>query len=323
MKKVSIILPCYNEEKALPYYFEAVDPIIKEIKDYEFDFVLVNDGSKDKTLEVMNDLYNKRNDIIVVSLSRNFGQNPAFSAGLKSCDGDYCIMMDSDLQDPVTLIKDICDKFSEGYEVVNPHRADRSTDGYVKRKTAGMFYRFINKLEGKEVAPENVNCFRGLSRRAIDEINKLSESDRQVRTEVPFVGFKTCNVDFTRAVRSAGESKYNMSKMFTLAFDNISSTTAKPLYFPIKCGVILSSIFGFLFLGLLTLMILAWCRVQAIGNIYHIIFPLFIVDSVFLACSIIIFFIGIIGIYLHNILINTRNRPNHIIDIIKTPSDKK
>lgn len=323
MKKVSIVIPCYNEEEMLPLYFKAVDPVIKKIKDYSFDFVLVNDGSKDNTLQVMNNLYIKRDDIIVCSLSRNFGQNPAFSAGLKVCDGDYAIMMDSDLQDPVELITQICEKFSEGYEVVNPHRADRTTDSYIKRKTAGMFYRFINKLEGKEVAPENVNCFRGISRRVIDEINNLSEVDRQIRTEIPFVGYKTCTLDFKRSNRSAGESKYNMSKMFLLAFDNISATTAKPLYTPIKVGSVMTGVFGGLFLISLVLMILTWCDVGGLVSEYYIIFPLFLMTTIFFACSIIVFFIGIVSLYLHNILINTRNRPNHIIDIVKKPEDKK
>ncbi|MDY3890209.1 MAG: glycosyltransferase family 2 protein [Bacilli bacterium] len=322
MKKVSIILPCYNEEKALGLYFEAVDPFIKEIKDYKFDFVLVNDGSKDNTLNVMNDLYLSRNDITIVSLSRNFGQNPAFSAGLEVCEGDYAILMDADLQDPVELIAKICEKFSEGYEVVNPHRADRSTDSYFKRKTAEMFYKFTNKIEGKEVAPENVNCFRGISRRAIDMINSLDEKDRFIRSEVTFVGYKSCLIDFKREKRSAGESKYNVSKLFTHAFDNISTTTSNPLYFPIKFGAVSSFFCGFIDLTLLILLILSWCDVLSIGMGYTVIFTLFIAFTIFFGVSIIIFFIGIIGIYLHNILINTRNRPSYIIDIVKKPKEK-
>ena len=101
MQKISIVIPCYNEEKSLHLYFECVNPVINNIKDYEFEFVLVNDGSNDNTLSVMNDLYNQRNDIMIVSLSRNFGKNAAFSAGFQVCNGDYAITMESDLQDPV------------------------------------------------------------------------------------------------------------------------------------------------------------------------------------------------------------------------------
>ena len=116
-----------------------------------------------------------------------------------------------------------------------------------------MFYKFTNKIEGKEVAPENVNCFRGISRRAIDMINSLDEKDRFIRSEVTFVGFKTCLIDFKREKRSAGESKYNVSKLFTHAFDNISTTTSNPLYFPIKFGAISSFFTGLIDFVLLIL----------------------------------------------------------------------
>ena len=163
MKTVSIIVPCYNEEQSLPLYFEAVDNVLKDVKDYDVDFILVNDGSKDKTQEVIEDLYNKRDDINYVRLSRNFGQNPALTAGLDASTSDYVIMMDADLQDPVELITAILEAFSQGYEVVSPHRTSRETDGWFKRVTAGAFYKFVNRLEGKQIVPENVNCFRGLS----------------------------------------------------------------------------------------------------------------------------------------------------------------
>lgn len=312
MKKVSVVLPCYNEQESLPLYFASVDPVLAKIKDYVFDFVLVNDGSKDKTLEVMKELHETRNDITVVNESRNYGQNAAFTAGLMTAKGDYVIMMDADLQDPVELLIAICEKFSEGYDVVNPHRASRETDSYFKRTTAGMFYRFINRLEGQKVIPENVNCFRGLSRKAVDALLSYPEKDRYYVSMVPLIGLKNCNIDFVRQKREAGESKYNISKMFTYAFNLISTTTAKPLYFPIKFGAISS---GFTFLGFLTSLIL-WIlsltgvlpRIELYTRISLILF------SVFFACSLVIFFIGIVCLYLHNILINTRGRPTTTID---------
>ena len=319
MPKISIIIPCYNEETSLPLYFECVNTVINNIKDYEFEFVLVNDGSNDNTLSVMNDLYNQRNDIMIVSLSRNFGQNAAFSAGLKVCNGDYAITMDSDLQDPVNLIQKIAEKFSEGYEVVNPHRVDRSTDSFFKRKSASFFYKFINKIEGKTIAPENVNCFRGLSRRVIDEINNLTEQDRYLRTEASFVGYKTCMIDFKREKRVAGESKYNASKLFIHAFDNISTMTQKPLYFPIQFGAI-SSVLTFINMIIFFILFIISCVNYYFYNVAY--GPLFIVSVILFVTSLIIFFIGIIGLYLHNVLINTRNRPNYIIDIIKKQEDK-
>lgn len=320
-KRISVIIPCYNEEKSLPLYFKAVDPVLLEIKDYDVDFVLVNDGSKDKTLKVMEDLYQSRNDITIVSLSRNYGQNPAFSAGLKVCRGDYAIMMDSDLQDPVTLLPKIAEKFTEGYEVVNPHRSDRTTDSAFKKDSAGFFYRFLNRLEGRKVIPENVNCFRGISRRAIDAINELTEKDRYLLSEVPLVGFKTCYIDFKREERSAGESKYNLKKMVKYALDNISSATAAPLYLPIKFGVFFT--FLFLFTSVILTVFYFLSRFGVLATSSSDIFALFMLASyIFLGLSILLDFLGLVAIYQHNILINTRNRPTYIIDFVKRHEEK-
>ncbi len=317
MKKVSIVIPCYNEEEALPLYFKAVDPVISKIEDYIFDFVLVNDGSKDKTLEVMNQLYFEREDITIVNETRNYGQNAALTAGLLSATGDYVIMMDVDLQDPVELIADICKKFTEGYEVVNPHRSNRKEDSWFKRTTAGMFYKFINMLEGKTVIPENVNCFRGLSRRAVDAINALEEKDRYYVALVPLVGFKTVSIDFTRQTRTAGKSKYgNLGKLFNYAFNLISTTTAKPLYFPIKFGAISAC---FSFVVFLVFFILFFCLRQY-SSYFLLVFTIFLLAFF---TSVIIFFLGINSLYLHNILINTRNRPTTNIEAVVRPEDKK
>ena len=321
MKKLSVVIPCYNEEKALPLYFEAVTPIVEELKDkVKMEFVLVNDGSKDKTLEVMNDLYEKRGDIMVVNLSRNHGQMAALSAGLKSAEGDYVIMMDSDLQDPVTLIPEIYAKFEEGYEVVSPHRVDRTSDTKFKKDTASLFYRLVNKLEGKEVIPDNVNCFRGLSRRVVDEIVALSEKDRLLLAEIPLVGHKTCMIDFKREERAAGESKYKFKKMVAYALDNISATTTSPLYLPIKIGAICSIItFGLFFIfSVLYFLTLFGLMVGASGFFFFF----FILSTIFFATFLIIDFIGLLGIYLHNITINTRNRPTFVIDSVKKPEEK-
>ncbi len=319
MKTVSIIVPCYNEEQSLPLYFEAVDSVLKDVKDYEVDFILVNDGSQDKTQEVIEDLYNKRNDINYVRLSRNFGQNPALTAGLDASTSDYVIMMDADLQDPVEMIIAILDAFSQGYEVVSPHRTSRETDGWFKRVTAGAFYKFVNKLEGKQIVPENVNCFRGLSRRVVESIKDLPEKDRLLVGEIPLVGYKTCQIDFTRQKRSAGSSKYNVSKMFDYSFDIISSTTTKPLYTPIKIGVLGSGFFGVSTLALLITYIILY--VQHSGNA-SILGVSTIISTILFTAFLIIFFIGILAMYQHNIQINTRNRPTYFADTTVRKEDK-
>ncbi len=316
MKTISVIIACYNEEESLPLYFEAVDKVIPTLKDYKLEFILVNDGSKDNTLKVMEDLNKNRNDIIICSLSRNYGQNAAFSAGLKISKGDYCIMMDSDLQDPVELIPEIAQKFDEGYDVVNPHRVDRSSDSAFKRDTAGLFYRIINKLEGKKVIPENVNCFRGLSRKVVDHIVNLTEKDRCILSEVPLIGYKTTYIDFTRQERKAGQSKYNLKKMVLYAFDNMANITARPLYLIAMIGGALTLLSLLLIVTFLVFYILSYPSIHVVGA--HEVFTLlFVMSFITFGVSIIIDFIGVIAIYLHNILINTRNRPTYIIDFVK------
>ena len=321
MKTVQIVIPCYNEEPVLHLYFEAVDPVLKDIADFEVGFVLVNDGSKDKTWEVMKELHQKRKDVTIVNLSRNYGQNPALTAGLSTATADYVIMMDADLQDPVTLIKDICEKFKEGYDVVSPHRSSRETDTKFKRDTAALFYNFTNRLEGKQVLPPNVTCFRGLSRRAVDAILALPEKDRLLVNEIPLVGFKTCQIDFKREERAAGKSKYNVNKMVNYTFDIISSGTAKPLYLPVKIGALSSAFFAFSTLVLLVFYFLGIYEV-----LYFFVEPLrlfLILSAIFFGFSLLIFFIGILALYLHNVLVNTRGRPTFVIDEVLAPEKEE
>lgn len=322
MKLISIILACYNEQEALPIYFQKIDEIIQKVQDYKFEFILVNDGSKDDTLKFMQELYEKRNDVVVCSFSRNYGQNAAISAGLKVSKGDYCIMMDCDLQDPLELIPKIAEEFTKGYDVVNLHRADRSKDTSFKRDTAGLFYKIINQLEGKQVIPENVNCFRGISRKVVDEILELTEKDKLLLAEIPLVGHATVSIDFTREERSAGQSKYNLKKLIRYSLDNMSTITSRPLYLPSVFGGFFS-LFSALFLIVMTVLyILSYPTIHIIPC-HEIYMVFFILSFVFLAFGFITFFIGLLGIYLHNILINTRNRPTYIIEKVMRKEEKE
>jgi len=320
MKTLSIIIPCYNEEQMLPIFLKAVDPIITQVKDYKIDFIFVDDGSKDRTLEVLNELFLSRNDINIVKEARNYGQNQAITAGLEANKSDYVIVMDADLQDPVELIPLICEQFNNGYEVVNPHRASRKEDSFFKRTTAGLFYDVVNTMEKKNIIPKNVNCYRGLSKKAVDCINAFTEKDRYYVSVFPLVGFASCNIEFSRQKRQAGESKYTLDKLFTHAFNIISTATSRPLYFPIKYGAVTSGLFLVSSIILTVFYILGQCSVILP---YQAIMVSMLVSWMFFATSLIIFFIGIIALYLHNILINTRNRPDHIVDYIKRPEDKK
>ncbi|MFZ9704285.1 MAG: glycosyltransferase family 2 protein, partial [Bacilli bacterium] len=185
MKLISIVVPMYNEEKVVPLFFSAMNDVLKNIPNYRFEIVVVNDGSKDQTLSLLKAQQGQQANLVIVNLSRNFGHEPAVAAGIKVAKGDAIIPMDADLQDPPTLIAALIKKFEAGYEVVNAKRKGRHEDTFFKRYSAIKFYQFIAKLSGKVKIPQNVGHFRLISRRVADEVNRLSERNRVFRIEVP------------------------------------------------------------------------------------------------------------------------------------------
>ena len=247
MKKISIIVPMYNEQEAAPYFFEALDKVINEIKGYEFEIVAVNDGSKDETLNILKAEFEKRSNLVVVNLSRNWGHESAVRAGFINCTGDCAIPMDADLQDPPEIIPQMIAMWEQGYDVVNAVRVSRKKDSSFKRNTAGIFYRYMDKISPKVKIPNNVNNFRLMDRRVVDEINALSESNRVLRVEVPFVGFKTGAVEIVRAKRAEGKSHYPLSAMVNLAKNSIVAVSTKPLDVSLKVSIFLFVLFELFF----------------------------------------------------------------------------
>lgn len=320
MKNVDIILPCYNEEDTIPLYFEAVDPVLKDVKGFAFRFVFINDGSKDRTLDVLEKFRKERNDVSYISLSRNFGQDAAIYAGLEQSKADYVISMDVDLQDNVTLLPRIVEKLEEGYDVVNPHRSDRSDDSFFKRITSDAFYDFFNRLEGRKIIPSNVNCYRGLSRKALDALLSCKQTDRYVMIDYNFIGMKTCFLDYKREKRSAGKSKYSFKKLVKHAFDILSVGSSAPAYLPLKAGVFS---FAFFLLSSLTLGMLYLLGYFSVLPPYGEIRLAFLISSLLLAFSFVLLNLGIVGVYLKNILINTRKKPAFLIEKVVPEKGKK
>ena len=157
MKKISLVVPMYNEEEMIPLFFEKMNEVLESIKGYQFEYVLVNDGSRDNTLNLLKEQKKIQKNIKIVSFSRNFGHEAAVCAGFNHADGDAVIVMDADLQDPPEVISKMLEKYEEGYKVVNGKRVDRKKDSFLKRTTAAMFYKLIKKLSGKIKVPENVD----------------------------------------------------------------------------------------------------------------------------------------------------------------------
>lgn len=318
MKLISVVVPFYNEEPMADHYFEKLFEVLNPLKNkYSFEVVSVNDGSKDRTLEILLENQKKHNEIRVVNLTRNFGHESAVCAGLSSAKGDAIIPMDADLQDPPEVIVSLLEKFEEGYEVVNAKRRARDTDTFLKKKTASMFYKFISKLSKKVKIPEDVGHFRLISRRALDEVLALGEVTRVFRVEVPFVGFKTTEVEFVRPSREFGETHYNYKNMFELASDSITSTTVVPLRF----SLIPTFLFGGLtFLSLITMLVfdfLFWCNVGPLGEFELMIWLIANIIGIF--GSAIFVTLTIMSEYLAKTFKEAQHRPVFLIDKIYEP----
>jgi dolichol-phosphate mannosyltransferase len=311
MKKISIVVPMYNEEKVIPLFFAEINRVLTTLPQYQFELVVVNDGSKDQTLTLLKAQQTKQSNLIIVNLSRNFGHEPAVAAGIKTATGDAIIPMDADLQDPPMLIAALIKKFEEGFEVVNAKRKGRHEDTFFKRFSAIKFYQFIAKLSGKIKIPQNVGHFRLISRRVADEVNRLSERNRVFRIEVPFVGFKTTEVLFDRPKRAAGETHYNLQSMMKLAVDAIASTTSVPLVWPVQVFLTVGIFFAISVIGQFVLGIFF-----SLEAIIHLVW---LVTNIIILMFVLLFFIlSILSLYLSRVFIETQNRPFYLIDEIIT-----
>lgn len=318
MKKISIVVPMYNECEMAPLFFEAVDKVLASISGYDFEYVAVNDGSKDNTLDILKDIQKKKDNLVIVNLSRNFGHESAVHAGLMTATGDAVIPMDADLQDPPSIIPEMVKMWEEGYEVVNAQRSSRKADTGFKRNTAGVYYKFISKLSPKVKVPQNVANFRLLDRRVVDEVNLLKERNRVLRIQIPFVGFKVGTVTFVRPKREKGETKYNFNSMFNLAVSSITSLSSKPLFsVPLIITMWLLGITCLSCLTQLVFFILKCCSV----------FPYidYLGHGIWLICNVVAIFacifssvLTLFGAYLEKISEETKDRPDVIIkEVIK------
>lgn len=321
MKLISIIVPMYNEEAVVNFFFEGINKVLKTLEDkYQFEIITVNDGSKDKTLELLYGIQGKDERVRVVNLSRNFGHESAVAAGLSVARGEAIIPMDADLQDPPELIAPMLELFEKGYDVVNARRASRKEDTWIKRYTAQKFYKVIDGLAGKVRVPQNVGHYRLISRRVLLEVLKLQENNRVFRVQVPYVGYKTAEVAFVRPKREHGKTHYNFKSMFDLAFNAIISTTIKPLYWPLKFSVLFGAITGLSVLTQLVMFIINLINPALLAVINH---PIWLVINVILVSfSIVIFFLGLIAIYVGKTFSEAQHRPFFIIESIKGKEEK-
>lgn len=228
MKKISIVIPMYNEEAVAKECYKRITSVLLELTNYDYEVVIVDDGSKDKTLEIVEEIAENDKKLRVISFSRNFGHQAAVTAGLKETTGDAVVIIDADMQDPPELIKDMVDLWEDGNEVVYAVRAKRKGESIFKVLSAKMFYKLLYSLSDVEI-PKDTGDFRLVDRKVVDVINSLPEHNKYLRGLFSWVGFKQKPIKYVRKERLAGKTKYPLKKMMKLAYDGIISFSNKPL----------------------------------------------------------------------------------------------
>ncbi len=225
--KISIVVPMYNEEEVAMEFYNRVTAVLKNTL-LPYEIIIVNDGSRDKTLDIIMNLMENDEHIKIINFSRNFGHQAAITAGIENATGDAIITIDADLQDPPEVIIDLINEYKNGYDIVYAKRKSRKKDTFFKRYTAQIYYKILNKLSDIKI-PENVGDFRLISKRVQEVFVKLPEKDRYIRGIFAWMGFKQAIVEFDRQPRFAGKTKYPLSKMIKLAMSGIIGFSTKPL----------------------------------------------------------------------------------------------
>ena len=228
MKKITIVIPLYNEQEVLDECYNRVSNVCRSINNYEYEIIFINDGSKDNTLEMLKNIANNDNNVKVISFSRNFGHQCAVTAGLKYVTGDAIVIIDSDLQDPPELIPEMLNLWEQGNEVIYGKRKKREGESKFKLLTASMFYKTLNALADVEI-PKDTGDFRLVDRKVVDIINSLPEHNKFLRGLFSWVGYKQYSFEYERKERFAGKTKYPLKKMLKLATDGIIGFSTKPL----------------------------------------------------------------------------------------------
>lgn len=233
--ELSVVSPCYNEEPGLREFVRRVTAACTAVSD-DYEIVVVNDGSKDRTLEVMLELAEQHPELVVVNLSRNHGHQLALTAGLTVARGERVLILDADLQDPPELLGPMLDMMGDGFDVVYGKRRSRAGETAFKLATAKLFYRLIQRLTDTPI-PTDTGDFRLMSRRALDVLLSMPERHRFIRGMVSWIGFKQTPILYDRDPRFAGETKYPLHKMVRFAIDAVTGFSTRPLTFAITLGV--------------------------------------------------------------------------------------
>ena len=304
MKKlISILIPCYNEAQSLPILISKLEDIANTLSQYDWEFLCVNDGSKDDTLEVLRELRQMYNRVNYIDLSRNYGKENAMLAGFDYVKGDCMIIMDADLQHPPHVIIQMLEKWEEGYDDVYASRLSRGKESWLRKKLSLLYYRILQRSTRLEVLP-NVGDFRLLDRRCINALKQMRENNRYTKGMYCYIGFKKTYVTFETEDRVAGESSMNYKTLINLAIEGIVSYTILPLRIATLVGI-LTSLFAFVY------MLVVFIKTLLYGDPVQG-YPTMMIVILFLG-GIQLLALGILGEYIGRIFTETKNRPVYFV----------
>ena len=302
---LSVVIPCYNEEESLPELIRRLEAVCQAYAASGYEIVLIDDGSRDQTRQLIEDFAKKRDDIVGVFLSRNHGHQLALTAGLRICRGERIMILDADLQDPPELLHDMMALMDDGADVVYGKRTARKGESAFKLATAHIFYRLLNRLIDVDI-PNDTGDFRLMSRRALNTLNEMPEHHRFIRGMVSWIGYRQVPIEYAREARFAGETKYPFKKMLGFAIDAIAGFSVLPLRFSIYLGFI-CAILGMLFLGYTAYSYFAGIAVQGWTTLMVV---------VLILGSGQLLVLGVIGEYLGRLYMQSKKRPLFIIEDI-------
>lgn len=306
MKLISVVVPCYNEQEVLPMFYDEIikvtDGMKKEHPDTDFEFLFINDGSKDRTLEIFRELADKDKRVRYISFSRNFGKESGMYAGLKNCKGDFVVVMDADLQHPPAFLPEMYNYVRSGeFDCATTRRVSRTGESPVRSWFAKKFYKIMNKISDTEIV-DGAQDFRFMTRQMVDAILDMSEYNRFSKGIFSWVGFRTKYMPYENVERPAGTSSWSFWGLFRYSLEGIMAFSTFPLALSIFCGII-SLIIGFV---LLVVALIVEIATNSSGALLFILSVIFGIGGIQLGC------IGIMGQYLGKTYLEVKNRPIYI-----------
>ena len=304
MDKISIVIPCYNEEESIPLFYKEIKKQEEKMENVSFELWFVDDGSKDKSLELMKELHEKDKEVHYLSFSRNFGKEAAIYAGLEAATGNYITLMDVDLQDPPKLLEEMYESITkEGYDVVATKSTSRNGYSFFRKTFTKWFYHLINKISKVEMV-DGARDYRLMKRKVVKEIIKMKEYNRYSKGLFSFIGFKTKWITYENPKRSAGNTKFNFWKLFAYAVEGIVGFSTVPLAIAAIVGLLFCLISFFMILVIIV-RTLIWS--DPTSGWPSMVCIMFFLSGIQLFCT------GIIGEYLSKTYLETKHRPIYIL----------